>query len=86
MAAALISEAEDEEVDDFEFAVEDVAERRVDTVLSTEGGCPNTEDLLAGFGGFAGEGGVGDLQSSNEISREAVSDRRWSSCQGRVCG
>ena len=85
MAAALISEAEDEEVDDFEFAVGDVAERRVDTVLSTEG-CPNTEDLLAGFGGFAGEGGVGDLQSSDEISREAVSDRRWSSCQGRGCG
>ena len=85
MAAALVSEAEDEEVDDFEFAVEDVAERRVDTVLSTEG-CPNTEDLLASFGGFAGEGGVGDLQSSDEISREAVSDRRWSSCQGRGCG
>ena len=78
-------EAEDEEVDDLEFAVVDIAERRVDRVLSTEG-CPYSEDLLTGFSGLAGEGDVGDLQSSNEISREAVSDRRWRSHQGRGCG
>lgn len=75
MAGALKSEAEHEEVDEFEFAIGDVGQGRINLVGNTEG-CPDAEDLLPSSGGLAGVGGVGDLQSSEEISFEVVSDRR----------
>ena len=74
MAGALESEAEHEEVDELEFAIGDVGQGRIDLVGSTEG-CPDAEDLLPSAGGLAGVGGVGDLQSSEEVSFKVVSDR-----------
>lgn len=79
------AEAEDEEVDDLEFAIGDVGQGRFNAVVTTVG-CPESEDGVAGLGGFASVGGIRDLQCSEEIRFEAVSDCRWSSRQGLGCG
>jgi hypothetical protein len=81
----LVAETEDEDVDDFEFTVGDVGKRGLDAEFSTEG-YPNAEDVVSALGGLGSVGGIGDLQCSDEISCEAVTGGRWSSCQGVLCG
>jgi hypothetical protein len=85
LAFTSVSEAEDQDVTNALLGVVDVPEGRVDSVFKTEG-CPDSKDLVSGFGGLAGVGTVADLHRRQEISGETISGRRWSSCQGVGCG
>ena len=63
----------------------DVTEGRIDGELSAEIG-PHAEDFVMGLIRLFGVSGVGFLESIAEVSLEAVSGERVSSCQGLGCG
>ena len=78
MAAGAVPEAEDEEVAQLVFLMLESAEGRDDPELLAELD-PLTEDLVLGLAVFGGGAFGADLQSSTEVSSEAVCGSRWSS-------
>ena len=82
---SLVPEGEDEHVGELGLLLWDVREGRMDGELCTEVG-PDSEDFVPGLVGFLGISGFSDLESIAEVSVEAVSGGRCSSCQGLGCG
>jgi hypothetical protein len=78
-------EAKDEEVGDLVFLSNDVRQARINPNGAAKAS-PQSEYLVSSFVGLGSVGGGGDLESSAEISREAVSGAKVSSCQGAGCG
>ena len=78
-------EAEHEEVAELVFLILDSTEGKADPQLVAESG-PLAEDLVLGMAVFDGGAFGADLQSSAEVSSEAASRVKWSSCQGASCG
>jgi hypothetical protein len=84
LSSFAVAEAKDEEVAQDFFAVES-AEGAGLAFFSAEVG-PDAKDLAGGLSSFGGRGLGGDVESSAEISCEALSGGRWRSCHGAGCG
>ena len=85
LTVAFVPEGEDEHVGELGFLLWDVREGRMDGELPVEIG-PDSKDFVPGFVGLLGISSFSDLESIAEVSVEAVSGGRCSSCQGLGCG